>query len=51
MGEAADRAAISATGGSIDLTQGIRATERGNYLVTSPPAHLSRHRHHRLGHR
>ncbi len=25
-------------GGSIDLTQGIRITERGNYLVTSPPA-------------
>lgn len=25
-------------GGTIDLTLGVRATERGNYLVTSPPA-------------
>ena len=26
------------TQGSVDLTQGIRPTHRGNYLVTSPPA-------------
>ena len=35
----AARAATSAARGSVDLTQGVRdRLERGNYLVTSPPA-------------